>query len=163
MSFLFNNFAPVAGGGGPWSAAVRKAKAAGFTEPDPRDDLNGLDVARKLVILARLVGLRVEGTDSFPVQSLVPGELEGGGSVEGFLARLPGFDAGMDELRDGAVKEGKVVRFVGRVDVGRGALMVGVEKFDRASPVAGLGGSDNVVSFYTERYGENPLVVRGAG
>lgn len=163
MSFLFNNFAPVHGKGGNWSAEVRKAKEAGFTEPDPRDDLNGLDVARKLVILARLVGLEVAGTDSFPVQSLIPAELEGVESGEVFLERLHEFDRRMEEVRDEAVREGKVVRFVGSVDVGGKALKVGLEKLDRAHPIAGLEGSDNIVSFYTERYGENPLVVRGAG
>ena len=167
MSFLFNSFAPTqggtGGGGGKWSAEVRKAKDNGFTEPDPRDDLNGLDVARKLVILARLVGLQVAGPDAFPVQSLVPPELEGVRGAQAFLDRLPEFDARMDEVRDEAAREGKVVRFVGSVDVRAGALKLGLEKFDRGSPIAGLEGSDNLVSFYTERYGENPLVVRGAG
>lgn len=163
MSFLFNNFAPATGGGGKWSAEVRRAKDAGFTEPDPRDDLNGLDVARKLVILARLAGLEVEGTDAFPVQSLVPKELEGVGSGEEFLERLGEFDGRMDEVREEAGREGKVVRFVGSVDVRGGLLKVGLEKFERGHPIAGLEGSDNLVSFYTERYGGNPLVVRGAG
>lgn len=163
MSFLFNSFAPAQGEGGKWSAEVRRAKDNGFTEPDPRDDLNGVDVARKLVILARLVGLQVPGTGSFPVQSLVPAELEGVRSADEFLDRLPEFDARMDEVRDEAGREGKVVRFVGSVDVRAGKLEVGLGKFDAASPIAGLEGSDNLVSFYTERYGENPLVVRGAG
>ena len=165
MSFLFNTFAPTTGGGkgDKWSASVLQAQEAGFTEPDPRDDLNGLDVARKLVILARLAGVQVASTDSFPVQSLIPAELEGATSGAEFLARLPEFDKAMDEVRNEAVLEGKVVRFVGSVDVGRRALKVGLEKFDRAHPIAGLKGSDNIVSFYTERYGENPLVVQGAG
>ncbi|KAA8635163.1 hypothetical protein SMACR_06351 [Sordaria macrospora] len=77
MSFLFNSFAPTSGsGGGKWSAEVAKAKELGYTEPDPRDDLNGLDVARKLTILARYAGLEVESPTSFPVQSLIPKELE---------------------------------------------------------------------------------------
>ena len=164
MSFLFNGFAPVSGqGGGRWSAEVRKAKDNGFTEPDPRDDLNGLDVARKLVILARLAGLKVQGTDSFPVQSLIPVELEGVSSGGEFLDRLAEFDGKMDEIRDEAVREGKVVRFVGSVDVRGQKLKVGLEKFDRSHPIAGLEGSDNIVSFYTERYSDSPLVVRGAG
>ena len=163
MSFLFNNFAPVAGQGGKWSAEVFKAKEAGFTEPDPRDDLNGVDVARKLVILARLVGLEVAGTDSFPVQSLIPAELDRVRSGEEFMERLHEFDKTMDEVKNEAVLEGKVVRFVGTVDVGRKALKVGLDKFDKGHPIAGLKGSDNIVSFYTERYGENPLVVQGAG
>lgn len=163
MSFLFNNFAPIEGKGGKWSAEVTKAKEAGFTEPDPRDDLNGVDVARKLVILARLVGLEIASTDSFPVQSLIPAELESARSAEEFLERLPEFDGSMDEVKNEAVKEGKVVRFVGSIDVGSKAMKVGLEKFDKGHPIAGLKGSDNIVSFYTERYGSSPLVVQGAG
>ena len=163
MSFLFNSFAPVEGQGGKWSEEVRKAKEAGFTEPDPRDDLNGVDVARKLVILARLVGLNIAGTDSFPVQSLIPQELEGVESGEEFMERLGEFDGQMDEVKDDAVKEGKVVRFVGSIDVGKKVVKVGLEKFEKGHPIAALKGSDNIVSFYTKRYGSNPLVVQGAG
>ena len=139
------------------------AKAAGYTEPDPRDDLNGVDVARKLVILARIAGLQIESTDSFPVESLIPAALAQVGSGEEFLARLPEFDSEMEEVRDGAAKEGKVVRFVGSVDMKAQALRVGLEKVEKGHAFAGLKGSDNVVSFYTERYGEMPLVVQGAG
>jgi len=163
MSFLFNRFAPVEGQGGKWSEEVRKAKEAGFTEPDPRDDLNGVDVARKLVILARLVGLNIAGTDSFPVQSLIPQELEGVESGEQFMERLGEFDGQMDEVKDDAVKEGKVVRFVGSIDVDKKDVKVGLEKFEKGHPIAALKGSDNIVSFYTKRYGSNPLVVQGAG
>ena len=163
MSFLFNNFAPVTGQGGKWSAEVNKAKVAGFTEPDPRDDLNGIDVARKLVILARLVGLEVASTNSFPVQSLIPKELERAESAEAFMNRLPEFDDSMDEIKQEAEKEGKVIRFVGSIDVSKEVVRVGLEKFDKGHPIAGLKGSDNIVSFYTARYGSNPLVVQGAG
>jgi homoserine dehydrogenase len=163
MSFLFNNFAPADGEGGKWSAEVKKAKEAGFTEPDPRDDLNGVDVARKLVILARICGLDIESTDAFPVQSLIPTELESVKSGEQFMEKLPQFDSSMEEVKNEAVKEGKVVRFVGSIDVGMKALKVGLEKFDKSHPIAGLKGSDNIVGFYTERYGSNPLVVQGAG
>ncbi|MCJ1277443.1 hypothetical protein MMC21_005256 [Puttea exsequens] len=163
MSFLFNNFAPVEGKGGKWSEEVRKAKEAGFTEPDPRDDLNGMDVARKLVILARIAGVRVEGTSAFPVQRLIPTELEAVESAEEFMQRLPEFDAHTEEIKAEAEREGKVVRFVGSIDVGNGALKVGLERFERGHPIAALKGSDNVVSFYTERYGQNPLIVQGAG
>lgn len=97
------------------------------------------------------------------MQSLIPAELEGVGSGEEFVERLGEFDERMEEVKSEAVREGKVVRFVGSVDVGREALRVGLEKLDKAHPIAGLAGSDNIVSFYTERYGDNPLVVRGAG
>jgi homoserine dehydrogenase len=163
MSFLFNSFAPTEGTGGKWSAEVAKAKELGYTEPDPRDDLNGLDVARKLTILARLVGLQVESPTSFPVQSLIPKELESVASGDEFLQRLPEFDAQMEETKSSAEKEGKVVRFVGSIDVAKKEVEVGLQKFDRSHPIAALKGSDNIISFYTKRYGANPLIIQGAG
>ena len=163
MSFLFNSFAPVEGHGGKWSEEVRKAKDMGFTEPDPRDDLNGLDVARKLVILARLAGLQIESTSSFPVQSLIPKELETVGSGDEFLARLPEFDGEMDKIKQDAEREGRVVRFVGSIGVKEGNVKVGLEKFERSHPIATLKGSDNIISFHTQQYGERPLIIQGAG
>jgi homoserine dehydrogenase len=163
MSFLFNSFAPTEGKGGMWSDEVKKAKQLGFTEPDPRDDLNGLDVARKLTILARLSGLEVESPTSFPVQSLIPKELESAASGAEFLEKLPQFDSQMEDVKNAAEKEGKVVRFVGSIDVPSKQVKVGLEKFDRSHPIAALKGSDNIISFYTKRYGANPLIVQGAG
>lgn len=163
MSFLFNSFAPTQGSGGKWSAEVTKAKELGYTEPDPRDDLNGLDVARKLTILARLAGLEVESPTSFPVQSLIPKELESVASGDEFLQKLPEFDSQMEETKNAAEKEGKVVRFVGSIDVAKKEVKVGLEKFDKSHPIAGLKGSDNIISFYTKRYGAQPLIIQGAG
>ncbi|KAK4665940.1 Homoserine dehydrogenase [Podospora pseudopauciseta] len=163
MSFLFNSFAPTSGKGGQWSAEVRKAKELGYTEPDPRDDLNGLDVARKLTILARLAGLEVESPTSFPVQSLIPKELESVATGDEFLEKLPAFDSQMEETKAAAEKEGKVVRFVGSIDVASKQVKVGLEKFDLSHPIAALKGSDNIISFYTKRYGSNPLIIQGAG
>ncbi|KAI9726407.1 MAG: hypothetical protein M1834_009035 [Cirrosporium novae-zelandiae] len=164
MSFLFNNFAPVSGvGGGKFSDEVKKAKKMGFTEPDPRDDLNGLDVARKVTILARLAGVRVEGPTSFPVQSLIPAPLASCRSGDEFLDKLHEYDSEMEKVKKAAEAEGKVVRFVGSVDVEKGTLKVGLEKFDKSSAIANLKGSDNIISFYTRRYGANPLIVQGAG
>lgn len=128
MSFLFNSFMPVAGGGGKFGAEVKKAKELGYTEPDPRDDLNGLDVARKLTILARIAGLPVQDPTSFPVQSLIPKELETCQSGNEFLEKLPNFDADMDKLKQEAANEGKVVRFVGSIDVASKQVKVGLEK-----------------------------------
>jgi homoserine dehydrogenase len=164
MSFLFNSFAPTEGSGGKWSAEVTKAKELGYTEPDPRDDLNGLDVARKLTILARLAGLPIESPTSFPVQSLIPKELESVANGDEFLQKLPQFDSQMEETKLAAEKEGKVVRFVGSIDVVKKEVKVGLEKFDRSHPIAALKGSDNIISFYTKRYGAaNPLIIQGAG
>ena len=163
MSFLFNSFMPVGGGGGAFGAEVAKAKELGYTEPDPRDDLNGLDVARKLTILARIAGLEVESPTTFPVESLIPKELESCQSGDEFLQRLPEFDGQMDALKESAAKEGKVVRFVGSIDVASKAVKVGLEKFDISHPIAALKGSDNIINFYTKRYGSNPLTIQGAG
>lgn len=165
MSFLFNSFAPNGGDGkaGKWSEEVKKAKDLGYTEPDPRDDLNGLDVARKLTILARLAGLKVESPTSFPVQSLIPKELESCTSGDEFLEKLPQFDGEMEKLKQEAEAEGKVVRFVGSIDTAKNDVKVGLEKFDRSHPIAALKGSDNIIAFYTKRYGANPLIIQGAG
>ncbi|KAL8696211.1 MAG: hypothetical protein Q9224_002913, partial [Gallowayella concinna] len=129
----------------------------------PRDDLNGVDVARKLVILARMVGLQVESTSAFPVQSLIPKELESCSSGEEFMEKLPAYDDEMEKVKTEAADRGKVVRFVGSIDVARKAVEVGVKEFDKGHAIAGLKGSDNIISFYTKRYGSNPLIVQGAG
>jgi homoserine dehydrogenase len=163
MSFLFNSFAPLDGFGGTWSAEVKKAKELGYTEPDPRDDLNGLDVARKLTVLARLSGLPVESPTSFPVQSLIPEELNDVASADEFMRRLPEFDQFMENTKSIAKKSGKVVRFVGSIDIASKEVKVGLENFDHSHPIAALKGSDNIVSFYTKRYGTNPLIIQGAG
>ena len=163
MSFLFNSFAPVEGEGGQWSSEVQKAKEAGYTEPDPRDDLNGLDVARKLVILARLAGLNVADTGSFPVKSLIPAELEHAQSADDFMRQLPQFDDNMARIKDGGKSEGKVVRYVGMVDFQEAKVRVGLENFDKSHPIATLKGSDNIINIHTRRYGANPLIIQGAG
>ncbi|KAK2731806.1 hypothetical protein FQN55_004442 [Onygenales sp. PD_40] len=165
LSFLFNNFAPVTASGPAqkWSQVVAQAKELGYTEPDPRDDLNGMDVARKLTILARIAGLEVQNSDSFPIESLIPAELASAASADEFMTRLPEFDERMEAVKKQAEAEGKVVRYVGSIDVAGKAVKVGLEKFDKDSAIAGLKGSDNIISFYTERYGANPLIVQGAG
>ncbi|KAI9717282.1 MAG: hypothetical protein M1812_004809 [Candelaria pacifica] len=163
MSFLFNSFAPVGGGGGKFSEEVRKAKELGYTEPDPRDDLNGLDVARKLTILARLSGLPISSPASFPVQSLIPKQLESASSGDEFMSKLGDYDADMEKIKKEAESEGKVVRFVGSIDVPKNEVKVGLEKFDPSHPIAALKGSDNIIGFHTRRYRESPLVIQGAG
>ncbi|EEH39802.1 homoserine dehydrogenase [Paracoccidioides lutzii Pb01] len=167
LSFLFNTFAPVTAQSGvsaqKWSQVVSQAKDLGFTEPDPRDDLNGMDVARKLTILARIAGLEVQSPESFPVESLIPAKLRGLTSAAEFMQRLPDFDDQMEAIKNQAEAEGKIVRYVGRVDVEGKVVKVGLQQFDKDSAIAGLKGSDNIISFYTERYGKNPLIIQGAG
>ena len=171
MSFLCNQFMPGAGGSSDplpkWSDIVKQAKANGYTEPDPREDLNGMDVARKLVILARMAGASVEGIDHFPVKSLIPQPLEGVGSAEDFLSRLPEFDGEMEAMRATAEKEGKVLRYCGRMvrkeGEGGADLEVKLEGVPKGTPLANLEGADNLFCFYTKRYGKSPLIVQGAG
>jgi bifunctional aspartokinase / homoserine dehydrogenase 1 len=157
LSYLFN----VWDGDQPFSALVRDAKAQGFTEPDPRDDLSGKDVARKLVILARETGLDLELTD-VALEGLVPDSLQQCSATE-FLERLPELDDLMRERFLAAQAHGRALRYVGRLDTDTGRATVGLAEYDRSHLFANISLTDNVVSFTTARYNRNPLVVRGPG
>ena len=157
LSYLFN----VWDGEQPFSALVRDAKAQGFTEPDPRDDLSGKDVARKLVILARETGVDLE-LEEVALEGLVPEPLRSCSTAE-FLERLPELDGPMRERFLAAQSHGRVLRYVGRLDTDSGRATVGLAEFDRSHLFANISLTDNVVSFTTERYNRNPLVVRGPG
>ncbi|KAI9815262.1 MAG: hypothetical protein M1827_002742 [Pycnora praestabilis] len=163
MSFLFNSFMPTSGGGGKFSEEVKKARDLGYTEPDPRDDLNGLDVARKLTILARLCGVPVPSPTDFPVQSLIPEPLESVSSGGEFMEKLADYDADFEKVKKEAEAEGKVIRYTGSIDVAKKKIKVGLEKFDKSHAIASLKGSDNIISFHTRRYSEHPLTIQGAG
>ena len=148
----------------PFSEIVRDARAQGYTEPDPRDDLSGMDVARKAVILAREAGLELELAD-IEVESLVPGELSSDAvaSVDEFLDRLAKFDASMAERFQAADREDRVLRYVAEVDLSSGDASVSLRTYPRGHPFAGISLTDNVVQFVTRRYRDNPLIVRGPG
>jgi aspartokinase/homoserine dehydrogenase 1 len=156
LAYLFN----VYDGSVPFSAIVREAKKLGYTEPDPRDDLSGTDVARKLIILAREMGLKLE-LAQVKVESLVPRDLAGG-SIDEFLAGLPRYDEAMNKRYLAAKQAGKVLRFVGRVTA-RGEATVGVVELDARHAFANIALTDNVVRFATARYNKNPLIVQGPG
>jgi bifunctional aspartokinase / homoserine dehydrogenase 1 len=157
LAYLFN----VYDGKRPFSEIVREAKARGYTEPDPRDDLSGTDVARKAVILAREAGLTLELSD-VEVESLVPAALANA-SVDEFLKRLPDFDAPMAKRVQGARAEGRVLRYVASVDVKARTANVRLESFEPSHPFANISLTDNIVQFVTGRYCDNPLIVRGPG
>jgi aspartokinase/homoserine dehydrogenase 1 len=157
LSYLFN----VWDGEQPFSALVRDAKAQGFTEPDPRDDLSGTDVARKLTILAREMGLDLELGD-VELEGLVPASLQSG-DAETFLARVPEIDEAMRERFMSARARNHVLRYVGRLDADTRRATVGLVELDRSHLFANISLTDNVVSFTTSRYDRNPLVVRGPG
>lgn len=163
LSYIFNEFSTTdASNKTKFSDVVKVAKELGYTEPDPRDDLNGLDVARKVTILARISGLKVESPTSFPVESLIPKPLESIQSADEFMAKLPEFDDEIQKVKEEALAENKVLRFVGSVDINSNTVLVGIGKYSFDHPFASLKGSDNVVSIKTERY-PNPLVIQGAG
>jgi bifunctional aspartokinase / homoserine dehydrogenase 1 len=156
LSFIFNSL----DGTRAFSEVVRDARGRGFTEPDPREDLSGTDVARKLIILARELGLEVELED-VSVESLVPEELRGA-SVEEFLSGLGRHDRAMSEMLAGARSRGEALRYVGRIEEG-GRLSAGLRPFPLEHPFAALRGSDNIISFRTARYDAQPMIVRGPG
>jgi aspartokinase/homoserine dehydrogenase 1 len=156
LAYLFN----VYDGSKPFSAIVRDAKQKGYTEPDPRDDLSGLDVARKLIILGREMGLRLELQD-VAVESLVPADLSGGSS-EAFLAQLPKHDAAMHARFQAALGHGRVLRYVGRVSAD-GKATVGLVEVERTHAFANIALTDNIVRYATARYNNNPLIVQGPG
>jgi aspartokinase/homoserine dehydrogenase 1 len=156
FAYLFNTY----DGTVPFSRIVADAKAKGFTEPDPRDDLSGMDVARKLIILGREMGLDLEMSD-VQVESLVPDALASC-SIEEFLQRLPEFDAAMQTRYQKARAEGQVLRYVARLDAS-GTATVGVTRLDQHHAFANIALTDNVVRFVTRRYCDNPLIVQGPG
>ncbi len=155
LCWLLNEF----DGTVPFSSLVLKAKSLGYTEPDPRDDLSGMDVARKTVILARELGYKVEVSD-LEVQSLVPKSLEKA-SKEEFLERLPEVDDEMKKLYDDASSRGMKLRYVGKVE--NGVCSVSLSEYPLDHPFSQAKGTDNVISFTTQRYHEQPLVIKGPG
>jgi aspartokinase/homoserine dehydrogenase 1 len=156
LSYLFNAF----DGDRPFSAILRQAKEEGFTEPDPRDDLSGMDVARKVVILAREMGVPLE-LEEVSVDGLVPEPLHDG-PVESFLDRLPEHDADMTKLLRDAQAENKVLRFVGGV-TRDGDASVRLRRYPADHAFARINHTDNIVRFQTDRYDETPLIVQGPG
>jgi aspartokinase/homoserine dehydrogenase 1 len=156
LAYLFNRY----DGSTPFSALVRSAKELGYTEPDPRDDLSGKDVARKLVILARESGLK-SSLDEVALESLVPEALRGIPLGE-FLSRLPELDAPMHQRLEQARASGKVLRYVARLEAS-GKVQVGLTALPSSHAFAHIRLTDNVVQFTTRRYCDNPLIVQGPG
>jgi aspartokinase/homoserine dehydrogenase 1 len=158
LSYIFNNFKD----GRAFSEVVGEAKEAGFTEPDPRDDLSGTDVARKVIILARESGLKLE-LSNIPVESLVPEPLRACASAQEFMQQLPKFDPEFAKKQEDADNAGEVLRYVGVVDVTNQKGVVELRRYKKDHPFAQLSGSDNIIAFTTRRYKNQPLIVRGPG
>ncbi|KAH6560410.1 hypothetical protein BASA50_006615 [Batrachochytrium salamandrivorans] len=164
LSYIFNAFSSVdtAVSSTPsgFSDIVKQAKSLGYTEPDPRDDLNGMDVARKVVILARLAGVPLS-TDTLPIETVVPATLEKVTPTE-FMDRLVDYDDHFDKMRRDTAEKDAVLRYVGVVDVRGKCGQVNMVAYDKGHPFASLKGSDNIVAFTTKRF-PNSLIVQGAG
>ncbi len=156
LSYIFNSL----DGTRTFSEIVREAHALGFTEPDPREDLSGIDVARKLIILAREMGLAVE-MERVEVESMVPEDLRFA-SVEDYLSQLTKHDQPMADLLHSARAQGQVLRYVGKIDAD-GSMSARLRAYPHNHPFANLTGSDNIVSFKTTRYNTQPMIVRGPG
>lgn len=156
LAWLFNRH----DGSVPFSALVREAHALGYTEPDPRDDLSGTDVARKLVILAREAGLPLSLAD-VAVESLVPESLRRA-NRDDFMQHLRMLDDTMALRLERAQRNGNVLRYVARLDRD-GRASVGLVEMERTHAFANIRLTDNIVQFSTKRYCANPLVVRGPG
>ncbi|MCF7944802.1 MAG: bifunctional aspartate kinase/homoserine dehydrogenase I, partial [Spirochaetia bacterium] len=137
-----------------------EAKELGYTEPDPRDDLSGMDIVRKTVILAREMGLKVEVED-VPVRSLVPEALQQK-SIEEFLQQLNTIDDDMLALFKEAEDQNKSLKYVGIID-SDGSCKVELRAYPQDHPFARITGTDNIVAFTTKRYHDQPLVVQGPG
>ncbi|MEO7433827.1 MAG: homoserine dehydrogenase [Dokdonella sp.] len=156
LSWLFNQF----DGTRPFSALVREARACGYTEPDPRIDLSGADVARKLLILARSAGHPLDVAD-VDVDGLVPAALRNVDAAD-FLARIEELDAPLEARRAKAAGQGRLLRFLARLDA-HGHARVGLTDVEPTHPAARLGGTDNLFALTTLRYRAQPLVIQGPG
>ncbi|KAM5584854.1 bifunctional aspartokinase/homoserine dehydrogenase [Rosa sericea] len=148
--------------GKPISEVVRSAKNLGYTEPDPRDDLSGMDVARKALILARLLGWRIN-LDDIKIESLYPKEMAPSVmAVEEFLGTgLLLLDKDIKERVSKASLSGNVLRYVCVIEASR--CEVGIQELAKDSPLGRLRGSDNVLEIYSRCYNDQPLVIQGAG
>jgi len=156
LSFIFNTFRP----GLSFAEVVREAKAKGYTEPDPREDLSGMDVARKILILAREAGFPLEPTD-VTIINLLPESCLAAPSIPAFFDELERNNAYFESLLSEAETRNEKLRYVATLEGGKVTIELRSVGLDH--PFYSLSGADNIVSFTTERYKDRPLVVKGPG
>ena len=156
LSYIFNSFL----GDKKFSGTVMLAKEKGYTEPDPREDLNGMDVARKLLILGRTAGLPLELYD-IEVENLIPAGCEKAEPVTAFFEELKKHDGYFEEKKQNALKNEKALRYVASLENGR--ARVSLQEVGNRHPFYWLSGSDNCISIHTNTYFETPLLIQGPG
>ena len=156
LSYLFSSFTK----GKLFSDIVKEAKEKGYTEPDPREDLNGLDVARKLLIMAREIGLKLELKD-IKVESLIPKPAEKSKSVDDFFLKLKEHDHEFEDRRKKAEQKGNVLRYIAKLENGKAEISL--KEVDDKHPFYSLSGSDNIFAFTTKHYLNMPIVIKGPG
>lgn len=156
LNYIFSSFKP----GDKFSDVVKEAKAKGYTEPDPRDDLNGMDVARKILILSREAGLNLELSD-IKVENLVPEDCRGEMSVDQFFDKLATHNNYFEQLAQAAASRNEKLRYMAVLKDGKTSIKLG--SVNAQHPFYSLSGSDNIILLTTERYNERPMVIRGPG
>ncbi len=156
LSYIFNNFKV----GESFYDIVKKAQELGFTEPDPREDLGGKDVARKLLILARESGLALE-TEAIDIKNFLPQPCFDAETVDDFFTVLNDYNSTFENMVEAAAKDGKKLRIIATLEGEKASISL--QSVGAENPFYGLSGSDNMISFTTQRYKERPLVVRGPG
>jgi aspartokinase/homoserine dehydrogenase 1 len=156
LSYIFNNFKA----GESFHDIVKKAQELGFTEPDPREDLGGKDVARKLLILAREAGLNMEAED-IEIEPFLPQACFDAPTVDDFFETLKTYNTTFENMVNEAENEDKKLRIIATLNGTKASISL--QSVDATNPFFGLSGSDNMISFTTKRYRERPLVVRGPG
>ena len=156
ISFIFNYFK----GDASFHDVVKEAQNKGYTEPDPRDDLSGKDFMRKMLILARDAGYEMEAAD-VQIDNILPQSCLEANTVEEFYTALKAENAFFADLKDTAERENKVLRYIGKLENGKASITL--QMVDENHPFYMLSGSDNIISFTTDRYKDRPLVVKGPG
>lgn len=156
ISYIFNNYK----GDKLFHEVVKEAQDKGYTEPDPRDDLNGKDFMRKMLILARDAGYPLEESD-IEIESMLPPACLAAATVAEFYQELENNTSYFEKLKQEAASGQKVLRYIGKLEAGK--VVITLQMVDDSHPFYMLSGSDNIISFTTDRYKDRPLVVKGPG